>query len=88
LFQAAPTPLPFNPDDFIATLEAAGPQLTTGIKGDWIGLYRKFFRSPNFNGWFNMRYTDLALKLQALHLEALSNAVSVIKFLTSDITFD
>jgi hypothetical protein len=74
LFQAAPTPLPFNPDDFIATLEAAGPQLTTGIKGDWIGLYRKFFRSPNFNGWFNMRYTDLALKLQALHLEALSNA--------------
>ncbi|RZC38555.1 DENND6A, partial [Asbolus verrucosus] len=72
-FKAAPTPLPFNPDDFIATLEAAGPQLTTGIKGDWVGLYKKFFRSPNFNGWFNMRYTDLALKLQALHLEALSD---------------
>lgn len=73
--QAAPTPLPFNPDDFFASLETAGPQLTSGIKGDWVGLYRRFFRSPNFNGWFNMRYTDLALKLQALQLEALSEAV-------------
>uniref|UniRef100_A0A4W5NKZ5 DENN/MADD domain containing 6B n=1 Tax=Hucho hucho TaxID=62062 RepID=A0A4W5NKZ5_9TELE len=21
------------------------------LKGDWVGLYRKFFRSPNFDGW-------------------------------------
>ncbi|XP_017768468.1 PREDICTED: protein DENND6B isoform X2 [Nicrophorus vespilloides] len=73
-FRAAPTPLPFNPDDFFAMLETAGPQLTTGIKGDWVGLYKKFFRSPNFNGWFNNRYTELALKLQALQLQALSDA--------------
>lgn len=74
--QAAPAPLPFNPDDFFATLENAGPQLTSGVKGDWVGLYKRFFKSPNFNGWFNMRYTELALKLQALQLEALSDAVS------------
>ncbi|KAJ8923572.1 hypothetical protein NQ315_010151 [Exocentrus adspersus] len=76
-FKAAPTPQPFNPDNFFATLEAAGPQLTlnnTGIKGDWVGLYRKFFRSPNFKAWFNTRYTELTLKLQALQLEALSTA--------------
>ncbi|KAJ8955330.1 hypothetical protein NQ318_003423 [Aromia moschata] len=76
-FKAAPTPLPFNPDSFFATLEAAGPQLTlnnTGIKGDWVGLYKKFFRSPNFKAWFNTRYTELTLKLQALQLEALSTA--------------
>lgn len=73
-FRAAPMPLPFNPDDFFTSLETAGPQLTSGIKGDWVGLYRRFFRSPNFNGWFNMRYTELALKLQALQLEALSEA--------------
>ncbi|XP_018566710.1 protein DENND6A [Anoplophora glabripennis] len=76
-FKAAPTPLPFNPDQFFATLDVAGPQLTlnnTGIKGDWVGLYRKFFRSPNFKAWFNTRYTELTLKLQALQLEALSNA--------------
>ncbi|GLV39377.1 uncharacterized protein CBL_13254 [Carabus blaptoides fortunei] len=73
-FKSAPTPLPFNPDDFLATLETSGPQLTSGIKGDWVGLYRKFFRCPNFNGWFNVRYSELALKLQALQLQALSDA--------------
>ncbi|XP_030756063.1 protein DENND6A [Sitophilus oryzae] len=74
-FKAVPTPNPFNPDDFFATLDKTGPHLTlnkTGIKGDWIGLYRKFFRSPNFKTWFNARYTELSLKLQALHAEALS----------------
>lgn len=73
-YKAAPVPFPFNPDGFFATLETAGPQLTTGIKGDWVGLYKKFFRTPNFKAWFNMRYTELTLKLQALHLEALAKA--------------
>lgn len=73
-YKAAPMPLPFNPDDFFATLETTGPQLTSVFKGDWIGLYKRFFRSPNFNGWFNARYTELALKLQALQLQALSTA--------------
>ncbi|XP_072401870.1 protein DENND6A isoform X1 [Diabrotica undecimpunctata] len=76
-FKAPPSPLPFNPDSFFATLEAAGPQLTlnnTGIRGDWVGLYKKFFRSPNFTAWFNTRYKELTMKLQALQTEALSNA--------------
>lgn len=73
--QAAPQPWPFNPDDFIATLETSGPQLTSGIKGDWVGLYRKFFRSPNFSGWYNSRYKGMSQKLQILQLEALSDAV-------------
>ncbi|CAH2003529.1 unnamed protein product [Acanthoscelides obtectus] len=76
-FKAAPKPLPFDPERFFMTLESVGPQLTlsnTGIKGDWVGLYKKFFRSPNFKNWFNTRYTELTLKLQALQLEALSKA--------------
>lgn len=73
-FKAAPAPLTFNPENFFATLDSTGPQLTSGIKGDWVGLYKKFFRSPNFNGWFEMRYKELVLKLQALQLEALSDA--------------
>ncbi|XP_065166347.1 protein DENND6B [Atheta coriaria] len=73
-FKAAPMPLPFNPDQFFAMLETAGPQLTSGIKGDWIGLYRRFFKSPNFSAWFNIRYTELTMKLQALQLEALCEA--------------
>jgi len=68
---------PFNPDAFFATLGTTGPQLTTGIKGDWTGLYKRFFRSPNFSGWFNARYKEVTQKLQVLHDEALSDAVSM-----------
>lgn len=78
IFQAAPKPWPFNPDNFLASLEYAGPQLTCGIKGDWKGLYKQFFRSPNFNGWYNVRYKGMMMKLQVLQMEALS---SVVKYL-------
>ncbi|KAF3430434.1 hypothetical protein E2986_01197 [Frieseomelitta varia] len=71
---ATPIPELFNPDDFLATLSSAGPQLTTGIKGDWVGLYRRFFRSPNFSGWFYTRHTELSQKLEVIQLEALSQA--------------
>ncbi|CAG0892421.1 unnamed protein product [Darwinula stevensoni] len=73
-FRAAPTLRPFNPDEFLATLDTTGPHLTTGVKGDWAGLYRKFFRCPNFSGWYNSRYKEAHSKLQALHLQALSSA--------------
>lgn len=72
-FKAAPKPWPFNPDNFLASLEYAGPQLTCGIKGDWKGLYKQFFRSPNFNGWYNVRYKGMMMKLQVLQIEALSS---------------
>ncbi|XP_065206183.1 protein DENND6B-like [Planococcus citri] len=71
--KAAPHPLPFNPDDFIASLDISGPQLTSTIKGNWEGLYRKFFRSLNFSGWYHTRYQAMYKKLKALHLEALSH---------------
>ncbi|XP_011266178.1 protein DENND6A isoform X3 [Camponotus floridanus] len=73
-FKATPTPQMFNPDDFLASLSSSGPQLTTGIKGDWVGLYKRFFRSPNFSGWFHTRYTELSQQLQAKQLEKLSQA--------------
>ncbi|XP_042323601.1 protein DENND6B-like [Sceloporus undulatus] len=31
---------PFRQEDFLKTLEHAGPQLTCLLKGDWMGLYR------------------------------------------------
>lgn len=73
-FRTAPLPNPFNPDDFINMLQQAGPHLTTGIKGDWAGLYRAFFKTPNFNGWFQRKYSELARTLQALQLEALASS--------------
>ncbi|EOA96387.1 Protein FAM116A, partial [Anas platyrhynchos] len=63
----------FSQDEFMKTLEKAGPQLTSGLKGDWIGLYRHFLKSPNFDGWFRSRQKEMTQKLEALHLEALCN---------------
>lgn len=73
-FKSAPNASSFKLDDFLATLEAAGPQLTSTLKGDWKGLYRRFVRSPNFRGWYESRHRELQLTLQDLQLQALSEA--------------
>uniref|UniRef100_A0A8C8AWG6 DENN domain containing 6B n=1 Tax=Otus sunia TaxID=257818 RepID=A0A8C8AWG6_9STRI len=62
---------PFRQEDFMKTLEHAGPQLTCVLKGDWLGLYRRFFKSPNFDGWYRQRHKEMTQKLEALHLEAI-----------------
>jgi hypothetical protein len=38
--QSPPQIRPFRQDDFLRSLEHAGPQLTCILKGDWLGLYR------------------------------------------------
>ncbi|GFX69740.1 protein DENND6B [Trichonephila clavipes] len=69
-----PIPSPFNPDDFLKSIEQSGPQLTSGIKGNWSGLYRRFFRSANFAAWYDMRYKEVVHKLQGLHIQVISEA--------------
>ncbi|XP_060161651.1 protein DENND6B isoform X2 [Globicephala melas] len=61
-------------DDFLRSLERSGPQLTCLLKGDWLGLYRRFFKSPHFDGWYRQRHKEMAQKLEALHLEAICEA--------------
>uniref|UniRef100_A0A8D3E5U8 DENN/MADD domain containing 6Aa n=1 Tax=Scophthalmus maximus TaxID=52904 RepID=A0A8D3E5U8_SCOMX len=70
-WKSPPQLRPFIQQDFMKTLEKAGPQLTSRLKGDWIGLYRHFLKSPNFDGWFRNRRREMMQKLEALHLEAL-----------------
>lgn len=65
---------PFSQDEFMATLDHSGPQLTSMLKGDWMGLYRKFFRSPNFDGWYRHRHREMVQKLECLHLEVICDA--------------
>ncbi|XP_012504221.1 PREDICTED: protein DENND6B isoform X2 [Propithecus coquereli] len=65
---------PFSQDDFLRSLEHAGPQLTCILRGDWLGLYRRFFKSPHFDGWYRQRHREMAQKLEALHLEAICEA--------------
>ena len=38
--KGAPRLRPFDSDEFLKAVETAGPQLTTGVRGDWTGLYR------------------------------------------------
>ncbi|KAK6488200.1 protein DENND6B isoform X1 [Huso huso] len=65
---------PFSQEEFMRTLEHSGPQLTSVLKGDWIGLYRRFFRSPNFDGWYSQRHKEMTQKLECLHLEIICEA--------------
>ncbi|XP_055482910.1 protein DENND6B isoform X4 [Psammomys obesus] len=70
-WKSPPQICPFRQDDFLRSLEHAGPQLTCILKGDWLGLYRRFFKSPHFDGWYRQRHKEMAQKLEALHLEAI-----------------
>lgn len=39
---------------------------------------RRFFKSPHFDGWYRQRHREMAHKLEALHLEALCEAVRMV----------
>lgn len=82
-FKPAPAPNHFKPDCFLATLDQSGPQLTSPLKGDYCGLYKKFFRSPNFRDWYDLRYKELTQTLQHLQLQVLSNTVSAARLCLS-----
>lgn len=43
-YRSAPRVGPFVPDDFLASLSSCGPQLTSTLRGDWAGLYKRFFK--------------------------------------------
>jgi len=73
-YRAAPKVKPFLIEDFLRSLESGGPQLTPMVKGDWEALYKRFFKSPNFVGWYNQRHREVSQKLQLLHLQSLSEA--------------
>ncbi|XP_017467882.1 PREDICTED: protein DENND6A isoform X3 [Rhagoletis zephyria] len=73
-FKSAPNANTFKLEDFLATIEQSGPHLTSPLKGDWKGLYRRFFNSANFRGWYDTRHRELQLTLQDLQLQALSVA--------------
>ena len=74
--QPPPQLRPFNTEQFLKSMEGTGPHLTTGIKGNWNGLYRKFLDSPNFVGWYTVRKEEANQKLRLLHLDQLCKAVS------------
>lgn len=67
-FKSTPNIQPFNQDDFFKLLQVSGPSSTCGIKGDWEGLYRKFFRTANFATWYEARIEQVNKQLDQLHI--------------------
>lgn len=45
-------------------------------QGDHLSPGRRFFKSPNFDGWYRQRHREMTQKLEALHLEVICEAVS------------
>lgn len=70
-FRTPPELPEFDLDAFLSTLDISGPQLTTGIKGDWIGLYKKFYSCPNFSTWYQDRKIEIDNNLRQLHLKSI-----------------
>ncbi|KAJ8773096.1 hypothetical protein K2173_028273 [Erythroxylum novogranatense] len=53
-----PPPLPsFNADEFLANLSArgVGKFLSKRMRSNWLDLYKRFLRGPNFLPWFHRR---------------------------------
>nr|SVE78755.1 EOG090X031T [Daphnia lumholtzi] len=73
-YKAVPGLSPFKAEEFLASVEHCGPQLTTGVKGDWTGLYRRFLRTRNFESWSQQRHQEANNKLRALQMDALSQS--------------
>lgn len=71
-FFQAPRPNPFDKEEFLLSLPDL---LTSKTKGDWVSLYKRFFQSPNFIGWYDQKLKDIQQKLTELHLEKLSQEV-------------
>ncbi|TSK13567.1 Protein DENND6B [Bagarius yarrelli] len=65
---------PFSQDEFLASLDHAGPPITSTHKGDWLGLYKQFFKSANFDGWFRAKHREMTQKVECLHLEVICDA--------------
>ena len=61
----------FRAENFFASIDSKGPQLTTKIKGNWMNLYQAFVRSPNFFGWLERRQRSMNDIVTKLHLESI-----------------
>ena len=68
-----PTIKDFDNEEFLKTLDQYGPQLTSGLKGDWKELYRHFLSTPNFRLWLSNRRQEANAKIFSLYIETIAN---------------
>ena len=68
-----PTIKDFDNEEFLKTLDQYGPQLTSGLKGDWKDLYKHFLTTPNFRYWLSNRRQEANAKIYSLYIETIAN---------------
>ncbi|CAF0852743.1 unnamed protein product [Adineta ricciae] len=68
-----PTIKDFDQEEFLKTLDHYGPQLTSGLKGDWKDLYKQFLLTPNFRLWLADRQQEGNAKIYSLYIETIAN---------------
>ncbi|EJW80237.1 hypothetical protein WUBG_08854 [Wuchereria bancrofti] len=73
-FKNVPQIYPFVVENFFSALDETRIIQTSGIRGDWRGLYQKFTTSLNFQDWLFRKKADLERQLRLLHLEMLCSA--------------
>ena len=69
----APVLKSFDQEEFFKTLDQYGPQLTSGLKGDWKDLYKHFFSSANFRLWLANRRQEGNAKIYSVYIETIAN---------------
>ncbi|KAM4036737.1 protein DENND6B [Anomaloglossus baeobatrachus] len=65
---------PFQQEELMKMLEHTGPQYSSTIKGDWSGLYRRFLKSPHFDGWYRHKQKEMRERLETAHLKVICEA--------------
>ncbi len=63
----------FDNEEFLKTLDQYGPQLTSGLKGDWKELYKHFLSTQNFRFWLSDRQQEANAKIYSLYIETIAN---------------
>jgi hypothetical protein len=74
-FKSVPKLKEFDSDEFLKNLKQAAPELAPKLKGDWMGLYRRFFDSLNFNFWLEQKKAEAEKKLELLQIQLLCEYV-------------
>lgn len=73
-FRPVPKLPDFNARDFLGSVSTALPVLQRCRRGNWLALYARFLRSPNFRGWLARRQANANAQLLRLYLESVISA--------------
>ncbi|UJR21064.1 hypothetical protein I4U23_024164 [Adineta vaga] len=63
----------FESEEFLKTLDQYGPQLTSGLKGNWKDLYRQFLSTPNFRLWLTNRRHEANTIIYCEYIKTIAN---------------